>query len=536
MDLVLLGGNVLTMDGRDTRAQAVAIEDGRIAAVGSSAEIAQLVGEGTRVVHLAGRTLTPSFSDPHNHFSMTTFEPVSVDCRMPPLDSIRGVLDAIEATASDALRGQWIWGLGTSDSHGGRRLTRWELDEAAPDNPVCIMDYSYHGCYANSAALNLAGIDRDTPDPHKGWILRDENGEPSGTLWERAMDPVHTLSMRAHIEHYGEDAVADLVHQNAMRHLSHGITSVGDALVMPESAEMYRITDRRKKLPIVIHQMRGGDHFFSPPEEAAIGGFPDDNVSDRLRGGIVKIFMDPVFPLYGMVRHHPHGHNEQVGVVYYTQEEADRLVLSATERGLQVAIHCIGNVAIEQALNAFETAIKAHAPQDPRFRIEHFMFPDLAQIKRAASMGVIISHQPAFLRTIGELFEHTVEFMDLDAAAYPVRTMLDAGGPLAAGSDFPCSPVAPLTGLYAMASRTRELDGLKVAPDEAVSAMDGLKMYTRGSAHALFRDDEVGSLEKGKRADMVVLSHDPTAVDPDYIEKIDVQQTYVDGELLFERI
>ena len=533
MDLVLLGGNVLTMDGRDTRAQAVAIRDGRIAAVGPSAEVAQLVGEGTRVVHLAGRTLIPAFNDPHNHFSMTTFEPVSVDCRMPPLDSVKGVLDAIAATAGDALRGQWIWGLGYSTSGGGRRLTRWELDEAAPENPVCIMDYSYHGCYANSAALKLAGIDRDTPDPHKGWILKDDNGEPNGTLWERAMDPVHTLSMRAHVEHYGEDAVADLVHQNAMRHLSHGITSVGDAVVMPESAEMYRVTDERKRLPIVIHQMRGGTHFFSPPEEAAKGGFPDDNVSDRLRGGIVKIFMDPVYPLYGMVRRHPHGHQERMGVVYYTQEEVDGLVLSATRLGLQVAIHCIGNVAIEQALNAFESAIKAHAPQDPRFRIEHLTFPNLAQIERAASMGVIVSHQPAFLCTIGELFQHTVDFMALDAGSYPVRTMLDAGVTMAAGSDFPCSP---LTGLYALVSRTRESDGLKAAPDEAVSAMDGLRMYTRGSAFAMFRDGEVGTLEKGKRADMVVLSHDPTSVDPEFMQKIAVQQTYVDGELLFERI
>ncbi len=538
VDLVMLGGNVLTMDGRNGRAEAVAVQGGKITAVGSSAEVSQMAGERTRVVHLAGRTVVPGFLDPHNHFSMTTFEPVSVDCRMPPLETVKSVLDAIAATAKDTLRGQWIWGLGYNSINRGehRRLTRWELDEAAPDNPVCIMDFSYHSCYANSAALKLAGVDRDTPDPHRGWILRDDKGEPNGTLWERAMDLVHRLSIRAHVDHYGEDGIADLVYRNAMRHLSHGITSIGDAVVMPESAEMYRMADKQKKLPIMVHQMRGGDGFFSPPEKASQGGFPDDNVSDRLRGNIMKLFMDPVFPAWGMVKHYAHGHQERMGVVYYTQEEVDALVLAAAGRGIQVAIHCIGNWAIEQGLNTFERAMRENPASELRFRIEHFSIPTLEQISRAASLGVIVSHQPAFLYTIGEHLHGSADYMGIDAPDFPIRTMLEAGVPLAAGSDFPCAPVSPLLGLYAMVSRTKEVDGVKLAPDEAIVPMDGLKMYTMGSAFAMFRDHEVGSIETGKRADMVVLSHDPTVVAKEFIREIVVQQTYVDGELLFERI
>ncbi len=543
MHLVMLGGTVLTMDEARPRATALAVEDGRITAVGATAEIATRVGPETEVVHLAGRCVAPGFIDPHNHFSMTTFEPVSVDCRIPPLDGKQGVLDAIAATAGDTLRGQWIWGLGYRARMGAVQaiagpdpLTREELDEVAPDNPVCVMASSYHACFANSAALKLAGIDRDTPDPKGGEIRRDASGEPNGILWERAMDPVHRLSMTAHMDYYGEDTVADLVRQNAMRHLSHGITSVGDALVMPESAAIYRMADSRKKLPITVHQMRGGSGFFAEPHEAAAGAFIDEEVTDRLRGGTVKIFMDPVYPSTARTKFHPDGHHENFGERYYRQEEADQIVESVIEQGLQVAIHCLGTWAIEQALDALEPVMSRALAADLRPRIEHFSTATMAQIKRAASLGVIINPQPPFLYQSGPQAEVTRAENGIDAAQVPLRTMIDEGVMIAASSDFPCAPVEPLLGLYSIVSRkTRSGEG-PVSPDEAISAMEGIRLYTMGSAYAMRRDHEVGSLEVGKRADMVVLSHDPTSVSPDYIREIVVQQTYVDGERLYEAV
>ena len=148
MDLVLLGGTVLTMDASSGRAEALAVEGGKIAAVGPSAEVSKLVGPETRVVHLSGRAVIPGIVDAHNHFGMTVWEPVSVDCRMPPLNGINEVKDAIGAAASAAPAGQWIWGLGFEALTWGekRRVTREELDEVAPNNPVCIMDYYYHAC------------------------------------------------------------------------------------------------------------------------------------------------------------------------------------------------------------------------------------------------------------------------------------------------------------------------------------------------------------------------------------------------------
>jgi len=536
MDLVLLGGNVLAMDTCNTRAEAVAVDKGRIVAIGANAEIATCVGPETTVVHLGGRTLLPGFIDPHNHFSLTTFAPVSVDCRVPPHRSLPHVLEAIAAAAKAAPRGRWIrgWGFTPRLVQENRAMTRWELDEAAPDNPVCIMDTSVHACYANSTALALAGLDRHTPDPPHGHMVRDTNGELNGTLWERAMNTVHALSLRAYLDYYG-DAVADLVHANGLRHLACGITSVGDALVTPEAATMYRLAEARHQLPFVLHQMLGGVHFYTPPEDVATGARDDGQVSDRLRGGTVKIFMDPAFPHYALLRSHACGEVEHLGEPYYTQDDVNRLVVSAHQRGLQVAIHCLGTWAIEQALTAFEHAHRTHSHATPRFRIEHFLWPTVSQIRRAQSLGVVACVQPPFVFTFGARMTQTAQEMGGDVLALPFQTMLTAGLRVAATSDSPCAPVEPLLGLYAMVTRQTRSGGPPVVPEEAVTPLDGLRMYTINAAYAMGRDSEVGSLELGKRADLVVLSHDPTVVDPAFLRDITVEQTYVEGQCLYQR-
>ena len=535
MELLFQGGRVLTLDALDHVVSGVAVRDGRIVAVGESDDVANAVGPDATIVPLQGRALIPGFCDPHNHFSMTTFEPRSVDCRTPPLSGRPAVLDAIAAAAQGAPAGQWTWGLGYSARLmvDNGELSRGELDEVAPNNPVCIMDFSYHACYANTAALALTGIDRDTPNPPGGEIARDAGGEANGVLYERAMDSAHHASMRGYMDTFGPDAIADLVLQNAVRHLSHGITSVGDALVMPESAELYRLADERGKLPIAIHQMRGGPGFFAAPEDAAAGVFNQDDVSDRLRGGIVKIFMDPVWPSPALTVCHPDGSEENVGTPYYSQEEVDHLVLDAASHSLQVAIHCIGNRAIKQGLNAYERALRAVLRDDPRYRIEHFSYGTTAQIERAASLGVMISHQPPFLYSIGDYFEDNFAEANIDGPPVPYRAMLDAGIAVASGSDFPCAPVKPLLRLFALVARRTRSDGRAIAPDQAITALEGLRTYTINSAAPMFREHEVGSIEVGKRADLVVLSHDPTLVDPDFIREVQVQQTYVDGELLY---
>jgi predicted amidohydrolase YtcJ len=521
------------MDARNTRAEAIAVEQGRIAAIGATAEIAQRVGPETTVVQLAGRTLLPGFIDPHNHFSLTTFAPVSVNCSAPPYQQVTHILEAIRVAAQAAPPGRWIRGWGFP-ARLLRPLTRWELDEAAPDNPVCVMDSSCHACYANSTALALAGIDRHTPDPPHGQIVRDTHDEPQGALWERAMNPVHALSLRAYLDHYG-DAVADLVHANGLRHLACGITSIGDALVTPEAAEMYRLSETQQKLPFVVHQMLGGRQFYTPPEDVATGVRDAGHVADRLRGGTVKIFMDPVFPDIALLRSPACGEIAYLGEPNYTQDEVNHLVLSAHQRGLQVAIHCLGTWAIEQALTAFEYAQTIHSRAEPRFRLEHFCLPTLSQMHRAQSLGVVACVQPPFVFTIGARYAQRAQEMGGGVRAFPFQTMLASGMTVAATSDSPCAPVEPLLGLYAMVTRQTRSGGPPVGLEEAVDPRDGLRMYTINAAYAMGRESEVGSLEPGKRADMVVLSHDPTVVDPAFLRDVTVEQTYVEGQCLYQR-
>ena len=534
MDQVIMGGNILTMDSQNTRAEAVAVSEGKITAVGSNTELAKLVGEGTEVVHLAGRTLLPGFIDPHNHFSINSLEPVAVDCSVPPHATINSILDTIAQAAKDLPSGRWLrgWGFRTNRLRENRAITRWELDEAAPDNPVCIMDGSVHACYANSLALGLAGVDRNTPDPIHGRILHADNGEPNGTLWEGAIDQIYNMSLRAHLEYYGED-LSNLINDNCLRHLANGITSVGDALVVPDAAELYRMADRLRRIPITVHQMLGAEGFFAPPDQVSKGEVADGNVSDRLRGGTMKIFMDPVFPSSAYTRHHADFDAEEVGEIYYTQEMANSLVSDAHQRGLQVAIHCLGNRAVDRALNSFEFAQKAHSVEEPRFRIEHFTITTPSQIQRARSLGVVAVVQPGFHFTGGERNRDRVVDMGGDSRPIPLRSMLDEGLVVAASSDYPCGPLSPLTGLYAMTTRRTQQGGDPVTPEEAVDPMEGLRMYTAGAAYAMGREKEVGSLEKGKRADMVVLSHDPTTVDPHFIRDITIEQTYIEGRLLY---
>ena len=257
---------------------------------------------------------------------------------------------------------------------------------------------------------------------------------------------VHNLSMRDHMDYLG-DEVADLVRHNCMKHLAMGITSVGDSLVLPDAAKMYRIADSQGKLPILVHQMLGGDGFFAAPQKPARREVDDGNVSDRLRGGTVKMFMDPFLPKPALMHFHPDGTEERLGGRYYTQDEADALVLDAHSRNLQVAIHCLGTWSVEQALNAFEAAQRQSPREEPRFRIEHFSLPTMAQIKRAKSLGVVASIQPQFVYTYAGPSKVMAEECGGDVRVFPLKTMISEGLVVAASSDAPVRASKPDGGI-----------------------------------------------------------------------------------------
>lgn len=530
METLLTNGRVLTMDAANRVAEAVAVRDGRILAAGAAAEVRRLVAPDAAVVDLAGRTVCPGFIDGHNHFSIGAFEPEWVDCNCPPFTILREVLDALTQGARALAPGRWLrgWGFRMNEVAEGRPPTRAELDEASPNHPLVLVDGSYHCCYVNSRALELAGIDRHTPDPQAGEIRRDANGDPDGTLWESAMNRVHSASLLDYALRDRETAIG-LIEDHCRRHLAVGITGVGDALVLPEMAALYRACAEAGRLPLTVHQIHGGHFFFSHPTPR-IGRDDLEDVDQRLRGNAVKMFMDTVWPSPALDQCDQHGVRRHQGRCFYASWEADDCIQAAHTRGIQSVVHAIGNCAVERALDAFERALRAHPRRDPRFRIDHFSYatPDL--VRRTADLGVAVMTQPVFVYTSGE--RHQSRKVEPGLIVVPTRSLIEAGVRVAASSDYPCSLKEPLLGMAAAVTR-RTRRGNLIEPEEAVTPLQALRMYTIEAAHACGREPEEGSLEPGKRANLVVLAQSPLDVGGEAIASIKVEQTWVDGRVEF---
>lgn len=524
-------GDVVTVDGASRVAEALLVRDGRVAEVGGE-ELVERAGEEAVRVDLGGRTVVPGFIDAHNHFSFSAFEPDMVDCSTPPLESLDELLGQVANHCAGLPDGLWVrgWGFHSSQVKEGRNPTRQELDEAAPRNPFVLVDVSFHACYVNSPTLRATQISRDTPDPPGGVIERDGSGEPTGTLLESAADLPQCDSWLDHVERDRERAL-DLIERQCRRFLALGITTICDALVIPEAAELYDEARRAGKLLLSVSQLHGGDTFFAPPRPGRqdVDLHADDGIA--LRGGMVKIFMDGTYPSPAIDRLHPGGCVKHAGVTNYAPAEVAELALQAAEHELGVAIHCSGNRAVEQALEAFTAVRRTEAGKSITLRIEHSFIGRRGQAARLADLGVLLVTQPGLARDYGHVFSALRGDDQPQLLLFPVRSMLDAGVRVAGSSDYPCGGgLAPLSIMSAAVNR-RRADGEPIEPEEAIDRERALRMYTLDAARACDRESIEGSLAVGKRANLVVLDRNPLDCDP---AEISVLQTWVDGELRFQ--
>ena len=481
-------GNVLTAEDGRRHATSLLVAGGRVAAVGGD----ELTGADARLIDLDGQTVTPGFVDPHTHFSFTAIEPDMVDCSTPPASSLAEVLAALEAGAAAAPDGAWVRGSGfhATQIAEGRAPTRAELDEVAPANPLVLVDVSFHACYVNSAALRLAGIDRDSPDPAGGVVERDAGGEPTGVLLERAIELAQEGSWLEYLRRDPERAV-ELVGRQCERWLALGITAVGDALVLPAAHDLYARAAAAGRLTIGVTEYHGGASFFAAPDPSSAGG-------------AIKLFADASYPTPAIDRRRPDGRVEELGTLHYSPADLERIVGAAAERDLDVAIHCGGGRAVRAALDAF--AAVADRASESRFRIEHAFVDDRANAPRYAELGVQLVSQPGLGEAYGALFELWRGDDQPQLVLFPVRSVIDAGGSVASSSDYPCGGgLAPLAIMAAAIERRPPLEAA-----EAVDPDTALAMCTRAAAHACHREADEGSLAVGKRANFVVLDRDPT--------------------------
>lgn len=536
MDTILLNGRFLTMDDSRPEARAIAIRGGRIAAVGDAGAVRQEADPDAEVVDLIGRTVVPGFIDTHNHFAITSFDPLGVDCSTPPNESLNQIHDRIRAAAADSPAGRWIRGFGYNDLllSDHRHPTRAELDEVCPDNPLTIVHWSLHRVVANSMALRLAGIDRDTPDPEGGVIRRDGTGEPTGLLYETAMDPVMSLSLDAWLTHYPE-RVPELIAWNARRLHAHGITGIHDVCTHPRLAAVYRELAAAGGLPIYLSIYGGsGAGLFPPPAEyldRIAADAPADGTG-RLRERGLKIFLDGAFSRVAMRIDWPDGRCRSSGHLFYPDAELRSLLDRAAELDVQVTGHAVGNRAIGQFLEAIADVQAARQRSDPRYRIEHFEMVTDNLLDRTRELGVLVSSQSMLIHDSADL-TLGLDLPDQMKIA-PYRSMIDRGIHLTSSSDFPCMTLNPADWIWGMVTR-RTLKGVVVHPDECLDVLTAIRLSTINAAAAGFAEGTQGSITPGKVANLAVLSADPRSVAEDAIRDIKVEETYLDGERVYVR-
>ena len=544
-DRVLTNGTIATLAGGED-ANAVAFAGGRIAAVGTDEEIGGLVGPDTDVVDLDGRTALPGFIDTHLHVPMGGRRMTHVNCRAPPNESVGDVVERIRTRAAETDDGEWVicsgYNLGLVWEAEGRHIDRWDIDEAAPDNPVQINSVGGHtGSIYNSAALELAGIDRDTPDPEPPAVIeRDSDGRPSGLVSEEAELPLH-------------EAIPDETREERIAHvkramdqlLEWGVTTAHDAKTTPEDLRIYQELAGAGELPVRLGVMLQGDAGPDLGEEGVdvLSRLADVGIESGFGGDDlfvvgVKYFMDGAFTGRTAAMHEPYEGEtvpedspRHAGVLHIDPEYFADRVRKAHDAGLAVCVHGQGDRGIDHVLDAYEAALSPG--EDHGFRIEHAGLTKPEQLERIAALDVGVSSSISFLGA--DVSRNWVywgpERMDW---TYALASLREHGITTAANGDWPVSTGDPRVGLRTAVTR-RTVTGEVVGPDQRVDIEAALESYGPEAAKLEGSSDEKGTIEVGKLADVTVLSDDPRAVDPESLTDLDVEYTIVGGEIRYAR-
>ncbi len=530
-DTILVGGKVWTGNPDQPEAQALAIADGKVAAVGSDAEVRRWAGPSTIVIALQGRRVVPGFNDAHVHFFDGGQGLASVQLRDASSPEI--FRDRIGAYADTLDKGRWVLN-GNWDHERwtpAELPTRQLIDAVTPDNPVFINRLDGHMALANTLALKLAGITRDTPDPPGGSIVRDASGEPTGVLKDAAMNAVYAVIPEA-----DATEISDALHA-AMRYANeNGVTSVQDMSASPAILRAYQQLLADGELTVRVY----GAQPLSRWERLADAGIAADFGGDMLRIGVLKGFADGSLGSTTALFFEPY--LDEPGTSGLPSDEmvdAEAMLadmLGADAAGLQLAIHAIGDKANAAILDMFAEVARRNGPRDRRLRIEHAQHFRMSDIPRMHAQGVIASMQPYHAIDDGRWAEKRIG-AERAKGTYAFRSLLDAGAVLAFGSDWYVAPMEPLMGIYGAVTR-RTLDGAHPdgwVPEQKIGVADAVRAYTAGSAYAEGQEAVKGTLEPGKLADLVVLSQDIFAIDPTTIDKVRVDTTILGGRVVYQR-
>ncbi|MCI0493361.1 amidohydrolase family protein [candidate division KSB1 bacterium] len=526
-DLILINGKIYTLEPDHPWANSCAIKDGKFIAVGEKREMQKLKGRATKVIDLKHRLVLPGFNDAHVHFSDGGFYLLGIDLR--DAKDEQEFVKRIKEYAAKLDSGEWILGgnwdheAWPSKKHPAKEL----IDEVTKNNPVFVQRLDGHIALANSLALNLAGITKDTPDPQGGEVKKDPaTGEPTGILTDNAQSFVGAFIPSPTKEQLKQSIKTAIEQANSL-----GVTSIQDNSSSAD-LEVYQELFRAGELTLRINAWR---HNYYHKNFEAIGILPNFG-NEWLRIGTMKVFVDGSMGAGTALFYQPYSDDSTTsGLPIYPENELYELIKSLDKAGLQIAAHAIGDKANAWILNAFEKAFQENGKRDARHRIEHaqVVLPD--DIQRYKELGIIASIQPSHCiddmrwaeKRIGDRVKHS----------YLFNSFLKADVKIAFGTDWTVEPLNPMLGLYAAVTREFPDGGPEGGwfPDEKITLEQAIEFYTLGSAYAEFQEHVKGSIQVGKLADLVVLDKNLFEIEPKEILETKPYMTIVGGKIVFEK-
>ncbi len=534
-DMVLRGGKVVTVDPNVPDGEAVAIKDGLIMAVGSDGDIRAYIGPETEVIDLDGQLAIPGFIESHAHYMGIGFAKMQLN--LMDVANWDEIVSIVDASVGDAPEGQLIRGRGWHQEKWDKEPpgnieglpTHNSLSAVSPNNPVILRHASGHASFANAKAMEMAGIDRNTPDPRGGEIVRDESGEPIGAFREtaqRLLGPARENAVPADPRRQAILAAEEV--------LSKGITSFQDAGSSFGTIDILKDMVDNNELGVRLWVMirAGNDQLRENLAAYRMIGYGDNMLTVRA----VKVTIDGALGSHGAWLLEPY--NDMPSSVGLNTSPIPQLRVTTelvAAHDYQMAVHAIGDRANREALDVFEASYKANPNNtDMRWRVEHTQHLHPDDIPRFGQLGVIASMEGIHATSDGPWVEAKLGEQRAREGAYVWQDLMKSGAVVTNGTDATVEDVDPIASYYATVSRMTN-QGWKFYPEQAMSRMEALQSYTINGAYAAFEEDIKGTLTPGKLADITVLSKDILTIAEEEIPTTEVVYTIVGGEIRYRR-
>ena len=527
-DIILVNGNIVTMDAVRSTARALAVVNGLIVAVGDDDTVRALAGQSTQVIDLGRRTVTPGLIDAHCHLGAAgLLGTVYVDVSWPAISTIQQMQAKVAERVATTPAGEWVIGAGWV-SFDGRYPNKHDVDPVSPNHPVMLINQGGHFAVVNSLALELAGVNASTPDPGNGRFLREASGEPDGTVMNHpAMDTFRRLWPP---DLFGKEALEASILTPQPMFAAMGVTSFQDVYArgMDRMRSHFDIARRggmtlRGQVMNVLEYIQELDGRIAEIEAMR---YEDDFM--HFAGA--KCQVDGAGE--ASFTHEPHN-----GIAWdlpiWTPENLNEVVRAFHDGGYQVALHTFGDAAVDMALDAIEAAMNANPRPDPRHRLEHAVLNTESALERTRDLGVVVSTQPTLIRAFGDGAERIWGPERLQRMV-PTRTWLDMGVPLSLGSDAPSMPWWDPQATLTASILRYTLTNKAVSPEQALTIEEAMYAHTMGGAYADFAEDKKGSLEPGKFADLIAWHDDPYSAKTADLPNLTIDLTMIGGRVVHQ--